>query len=89
MVMKDNSLGFSFFAMDTHGDLEKLFKQAFTFAALKKYTTRCKEWVGFGWDKNSNNLLDVAIFLSFEWYEDTEIAKIAKKSLKPREKINI
>src|SRR5260370_22062809 len=88
MVMKNNSLGLSFFAMDTHGDLEKLFKQASTFAALKKYTTRCKEWVGFGWDKNSKNLLDVAVFLSFDWYEYPEIAKIAKTVLKQGERIN-
>lgn len=89
MVMKDNSLGISFVAMDAHSDLEKLFKQTFTFSALKKYATRCKEWVGFGWDKNSKKVLDVAVFLSFDWYEDPEIAKIAEKGLKPGERLNL
>jgi hypothetical protein len=89
MALKNNSFGISFFAMDAKSDLEKLYKQTFTFSALKKYTTRCKEWIGFGWDMNSKNLLDVAVFLSFDWYEDTEIDKIAKKSLKPGEKINL
>ncbi len=89
MVLKNNSIGLSFVAMDAHSDLEKLFKQTFTFSALKKYATRCKEWIGFGWDKNSKNLLDVAVFLSFDWYEDPEIAKLAKKSLKPGEKMDL
>lgn len=89
MVLKNNSIGISFVAMDANSDLEKLFKQTFTFSALKKYATKCKEWIGFGWDKNSKNLLDVAVFLSFEWYEDPEIAKLAKKSLKPGEKMNL
>jgi hypothetical protein len=89
MVLKNNSIGISFVAMDAQSDLEKLFKQTYTFSALKKYTTRCKEWIGFGWDKNSKELLDVAVFLSFDWYEDAEIAKIAKNSLKPGEKMNL
>jgi hypothetical protein len=88
-VLKNSSFGIAFVAMDAQGDLEKLFKQTFTFSALKKYATRCKEWVGFGWDKNSKNLLDVAVFISFDWYEDPEIAKLAKKSLKPGEKMNL
>ena len=89
MVMKNNRFGLSFVAMDAQGDLEKLFKQTFIFSALKKYATRCKEWVGFGWDKNSKDLLDGAVFLSFDWYEDPEIAKLAKTGLKPGEKMNL
>ena len=88
-VLKNNSFGLSFVAMDAHSDLGKLFRQTFSFSALKKYATRCKEWIGFGWDKNSKDLLDVAVFLSFDWYEDPEIAKLAKKSLKPGEKMNL
>lgn len=88
-TMKNNRLGIAFVAMDAQGDLEKLFKQTFMFSALKKYTTRCMEWVGFGWDKNSKALLDVSVFLSFDWYEDPEIAKIAKTGLKPGEKMNL
>lgn len=88
-AMKNNRLGIAFVAMDAQGDLDKLFKQTFMFSALKKCTTKCKEWVGFGWDKHSKALLDVAVFLSFDWYEDPEIAKIAEKSLKLGERMSL
>lgn len=88
-VINNNSLGLSFIAMNANGNLEKLFKQVFPFAVMKKYTTRCKEWVGFGWDKNSKKLIDVAVFLSFDWQEDPEIDKIAKGNLKPGQMVNI
>ncbi|MFZ3059118.1 MAG: hypothetical protein WA102_05190 [Candidatus Methanoperedens sp.] len=86
MVLNNNVLGFSFISMDANNDLEKLFRQVFSYAAIKKYTTKCKEWVGLGWDKNSKEVLDVAVFLSFDWQEDHELAKIAKEKVK-REQI--
>ena len=81
-ILNDNDLGFSFISIDANNDLEKLFQQVFSFAMTKKYTTKCREWVGLGWDKNSRNILDCAVFLSFDWYEDTELAKIANENLK-------
>lgn len=81
-VLNNNALGFSFISMDSNNDLDDLFKEVYSFAVMKKYTTKCREWVGLGWDKNSNNVLDVAVFLSFDWQEDTELAKIAKDNLK-------
>lgn len=88
-VINNDSLGLSFIAMNVNGDLEKLFKQVFSFAVMKKYTTRCKEWVGFGWDKNSKKLIDVAVFLSFDWQDDPEIDKIAKENLKSGQMVGI
>ncbi|MBI4596136.1 MAG: hypothetical protein HY730_07130, partial [Candidatus Tectomicrobia bacterium] len=88
-VMENNSLGFSFISLNTNGDLEELFKQVLIFATLKKYVTKCKEWVGLGWDSNGKQVVDVAIFLSFDWQEDPAIAQIAKDNLKPGEMINI
>jgi len=88
-VINNNSLGLSFISMDANGDIEKLFRQVFSFAAMKKYATKCKEWVGFGWNKNSNKLIDAAIFLSFDWQEDPELAKIAKENLKQGEMISV
>ncbi len=41
-VMKNSSLGFSVISMNANGDLEELFRQVFSFAALKKYVTKCK-----------------------------------------------
>ncbi len=88
-VINDNSLGLSFIAMNTKDDLEALFKQVFSFSVMKKYTTKCKEWAGFGWDRNSRRLIDVAVFLSFDWQEDPEIARITKENLKPGQMVSI
>ena len=88
-VINNNNLGFSFISMNANGDIEKLFRQVFSFAVMKKYTTKCKEWVGFGWDKNSTKFLDTAVFLSFDWQEDPELAKIAKENLKQGEMISV
>lgn len=88
-TMKEVGLGFSFVSMDTNGNLEELFRQAFSFSVTKKYVTKSKEWVGLGWDKNSEKIVDVAVFLSYEWQEDPIIAQIAKDNLKPGEIIDI
>jgi hypothetical protein len=89
IIMDNGSLGFSFISMNANGDLEELFRQAFSFSVLKKYVTKCKEWVGLGWDSKGKQVVDVAVFLSFDWQEDLVIAQIAKDSLKPGEMINI
>jgi|LGOV01.1.fsa_nt_gb hypothetical protein len=85
VILNNNMLGFSFISMDANNDLEKLFEQVFSFAVTKKYMTKCREWVGLGWDKNSQKILDIAVFLSFDWQEDTELAKIAKENLQQGE----
>ena len=87
--MNEASLGFSFIAMNAEGDIENLYKQVFTFSVMKKYVTKCKEWVGLGWDRNSKRVTDVAVFLSFDWQEDPVIAEMAKSNLIPREMIDI
>ena len=88
-TMKEVSLGFSFVSMNAGGNIEELYRQVFSFAVTKKYVTKCKEWVGLGWDSNSQQTVDVAVFLSFEWQEDPVIAQIAKDNLKPGEMIDI
>lgn len=88
-VMKNSSLGFSFISMNAQGDIEDLFRRVYSFAVMKKYVTKCKEWVGLGWDSNSNNIIDVAVFLSFDWQDDPEMAKLAKENLKPVEMISV
>ena len=42
-----------------------------------------------GWDSNSKQVVDVAVFLSFDWQEDSVIAQMAKDSLKPGEMLDI
>lgn len=84
MGKEDQSVGFSFTTMIVD-NLEELYRQVFTFSVMKKYVTKCKEWVGLGWNKNSDKTVDVAVFLSFDWQEDSVIAKLAADNLKPGE----
>ena len=88
-ILKDNTLGHTFIAMNAGGDIDKLYQQLYGFMVLKKYVTKCKECVGFGWDKNSKNMIDVAVFMSFEWKEDPEVDKMAKEYLKTGEMVSL
>jgi hypothetical protein len=65
MGSSEQSRGFSFITAIGEETDEAVFDQAMTFALLKKYAERCNEWFGFGWHKNSNRLVDVAISLKF------------------------
>jgi len=87
-TMKEVSLGFSFITMNAEGNFENLYRQVFSFSVIKKYVTKCKEWVGLGWDKNSKKTVDIAVFLSYDWQEDPVIAQIAKDNLKPGEMLS-
>ena len=87
MAKEYQSVGFSFTTMSVDS-LEELHRQVFTFSVMKKYVTKCKEWVGLGWDKNSGKTVDIAVFLSFDWQEDSVIAKLAAENLKPGEMLN-
>lgn len=80
-VLNEKPLGFCFIGMDA--SIEKLYKQLYSFAVMKKYTTKCKEWVAFGWKKSSKQIIDLALFFSFDWIEDKVIEKISKQFLKP------
>lgn len=82
-VLDEKPLGYCFIGMDTGNDPEKLYKQLYSFAVMKKYSTKCKEWVAFGWDSNSNKLVDLVLFFSFDWVEDKVIEKISSQFLKP------
>jgi hypothetical protein len=87
MAKEDKSVGFSFTTMS--GDsLEDLYRQVFTFGVMKKYVTKCKEWVGLGWNKKSTKMVDIAVFLSFDWKEDSVMANLAADNLKPGESLN-
>ncbi len=81
-VIDKRSLGLSFVSMDAGGDLERLYQQASAFAMLKKHQTKCKEWVGLGWDSSSRKMVDVADFLSYDWRDDPELGRLVKENLK-------
>jgi hypothetical protein len=88
-VLDEKPSGYCFIGMDTGNNQEKLYRQLYSFAVMKKYSTKCKEWVAFGWDKNSDRLVDLAIFLSFDWVEDEVVEKISKQFLKPGKMVDL
>lgn len=88
-VMNNSDIGISFISMNANGKIDELYKQVFSFAVMKKYMTKSREWVCFGWDKNSKQELDIAVFLSFDWHEDPELARIAKENMKTGQMIDI
>ena len=82
VVMKNLSCGFSFTSMDAKGNIEELFRTVRNFAFMIKHRKKCKEWVALGWDANSENKVDVAVFISYDWFDDPVIDQISKKFLK-------
>jgi hypothetical protein len=87
VVPKGAKFGLSFISMDTNGDHETLFRQVFSFATLKKYTEKCDEWVGFGWNKSSNEPVDLAVFIAFQWDKDAVLEELAQTQLKKGKKV--
>ena len=41
-----------------------------------------REWVSFGWDKNSRKSVDVATFFSYEPFEDPALDRIVDENLR-------
>jgi hypothetical protein len=67
----------------------QLFSHTAVFAMLKKYQTKCEEWVGFGWDLRSARMVDVAFFVSQPWVHDEQMEELAKANLRPGERFDI
>jgi hypothetical protein len=82
-TIDEKSLGYCFIGMDTNNDREKLYKQLYSFAVMKKYSSKSRVWVAFGWSKGSNQLVDLALFFNFEWVKDDVVERISKQFLKP------
>lgn len=83
------AFGWSFVATDSGQDAGQLYKQLMSLMVLKKYATKSRTWIGFGWDVHSNNLLDMALYVSFDWYEDAEMAKMVAEFLHPGKEIRL
>lgn len=83
------AFGWSFVATDSGQDAGQLYKQLMSLMALKKYATKSRTWIGFGWDVHSSNLLDMALYLSSDWCEDMEMAKMAAEFLHPGKEMHL
>jgi hypothetical protein len=66
----------------------QVFKQAAAFAMLKKYETKCDEWVGLGWDLGSAGAVDVAFFVSHPWAYDEQMERLVTDKLRPGQRID-
>jgi len=89
MGSSELSRGFSFITAVGEKTDEVVFEQAMSFAMLKKYSEKCNEWFGFGWHKDSDRIIDVAVSLKFPWEEDEQMKDFANRFLKPGERIDL
>jgi hypothetical protein len=60
-------------------DPRRLVWTASSFAMLKKYVERCREWVGLGWNVNSSRSVDLAMYARYDWRP----ANLSEISAKP------
>lgn len=88
-VLKTGTRGFSYVAFDAHGDKIRLYRQAASFAMLKKYRSKCTEWVGLGSDLASDRAVDVAFFISHPWSYDDQIEKLADSTLREGRQVDL
>jgi hypothetical protein len=89
MGSSEQSRGFSFITAMGEKTDEAVFEQAMPFALLKKHSEKCNEWFGFGWHKDSNRIIDVAVSLKFPWEEDEQMKDFANRFLKPGKRIDL
>jgi hypothetical protein len=87
-VMKGGKRGVSFVSFDANADRTQVFKQAAALAMLKKYQTKCDEWVGFGWDLASPGAMDAAFFVSHAWAYDERMEQLVRDKLRPGQRID-
>jgi hypothetical protein len=88
-VLKDGRCGHSFLSYNAAGDYMQLFSQTAAFAMLKKYQSKCDQWVGFGWDLTSARMVNVAFFVSQPWSYDERMEQLVRDKLKPGQRIEI
>jgi hypothetical protein len=88
-VLKDGKCGHSFLCYNAAGAYMQLFSQTAAFAMLKKYQSKCEQWVGFGWDLASARTVDVAFFVSQRWSYDEQMEQLVRDKLRPGQQIQI
>ncbi|MGH9689777.1 MAG: hypothetical protein ACRD4C_01500, partial [Candidatus Acidiferrales bacterium] len=66
-----------------------VYRQAASFAMMKKYEAKCDEWTGFGWDIGSARAVDAAFVISQAWAFDAEMERLVKDNLRPGRRIEM
>lgn len=82
-VLKDGKRGFSYVVLDGRADQLGVYKQAAAFAMLKKYQSKCDEWIGLGSDIGSSGLVDSAFYVLQTWAYDEPMECLANEKLRP------
>lgn len=83
IVLKGGKRGFSYVIFDAQEDMFRLYRQAASFAMLRKYKSQCDEWIGLGVGSNSTRTVDVAFFISQPWAYDEKMEQLVKINLRP------
>ena len=72
------TVGVSFLAMNSLGNLRGFVHQFESHAVLQKHVERLPVWVALAWDASSTGIIDLCLFLSDTWCEDPELDRIAE-----------
>jgi hypothetical protein len=88
VVLKNGKSGHSFISCAA-SEYMQLFSHTAAFAMLKKYQSKCDEWVSFGWDLKSARMVDVAFFISHPWIHDERMEQSVRANLRPGDRFDI
>jgi hypothetical protein len=77
-------LGVSFIAMDTSKDPANLARQLGCYAVIQKYAERCPMWIAMAADVARSRIVDLCMFLSGPWQQDTELDRLSDQFIPTR-----
>jgi hypothetical protein len=83
-MVAGGGLGVSFLALDSSKDPRNLQRQLECYAIVQKYAERCPTWVALAADVASPRTVDLCMFLSGPWQEDTELERLADQFIPTR-----
>jgi hypothetical protein len=79
ITVENGAIGFSFVSLPANP--EKLEPFLMSLVIAKKYRTKAKIWLGFGWVSESPSFVDGVVFNDSPWVEDEELEEFSKKIL--------
>jgi hypothetical protein len=77
-------IGVSFIAMDSSEDPTNLARQLECYAVVQKYAERLPMWIALAADVASSRTVDLCMFLSGPWHQDTELDRLADQFIPTR-----
>jgi hypothetical protein len=83
-IMAGGELGVSFLTMDSSKDPANLARQLECYAVVQKYAERCPTWIALTADVASPRRVDLCMFLSGPWHQDTYLDRLADQFIPTR-----